>query len=131
MEELWRTPGGESVAANQVLYNLTRRGIEWDLLPWCDAHRIAVMAYSPIEQAALLREPKLIDLANKIGFSPAQLALAWVLARSNVIAIPKAGQLAHVEENFGALDVPLTAEVLAALDKLFPPPRQAEPLAML
>ncbi len=131
MEELVRTPGGERVAANQVLYNLTRRGIEWDLLPWCEAHRVAVMAYSPVEQAELLRDPRLVKLAQEIGRSPAQLALAWVLARDKVIAIPKAGQVAHVEDNFGALAQPLDAATLARIDGIFPPPRRAEPLAML
>ena len=131
MEELYATAGGKRVAANQVLYNLTRRGIEWDLLPWCAKRGIAVMAYSPVEQAALLREPRLRALAARIGYSPAQLALAWVLSRDNVIAIPKAGQLAHVDENFAASECTLDAPVLAELDKLFPPPRRATPLEVL
>jgi diketogulonate reductase-like aldo/keto reductase len=131
MDELCATPGGDRVAANQVLYNLTRRGIEWDLLPWCAKRRIAVMAYSPVEQAALLHEPRLRELAIRIKRSPAQLALAWVLSRDNVIAIPKAGQLAHVDENFAAAECTLDAPVLAELDKLFPPPQRAKPLEML
>ena len=131
MDELCATPGGDRVAANQVLYNLTRRGIEWDLLPWCAKRRIAVMAYSPVEQAALLREPRLRELAVRIKRSPAQLALAWVLSRDNVIAIPKAGQVAHVDENFAAAEGTLDAPVLAELDKLFPPPQRARPLEML
>jgi len=131
MEELHATPGGKRVAANQVLYNLTRRGIEWDLLPWCAKRNIAIMAYSPIEQAELLREPRLRALAARIGRSPAQLALAWVLSRDNVIVIPKAGQLEHVDENFAAADGTLDAQVLAEIDKLFPPPHRARPLEML
>ena len=131
MEELASTPGGNRVVTNQVLYNLSRRGIEWDLLPWCAAHRIPVMAYSPIEQAALLREPRLRELAVHINRSPAQLALAWILSRDDVIAIPKAGNCAHVDENFAALDCPLDAGVLAQLDQIFPPPQQARPLEML
>ena len=131
MEELYAAPGGKRVAANQVLYNLTRRGIEWDLLPWCVKRNIAVIAYSPVEQAALLREPRLRALAARIGYSPAQLALAWVLSRDSVIAIPKAGTLDHVDENFAAADGILDAAVLAELDKLFPPPQRARPLEML
>jgi diketogulonate reductase-like aldo/keto reductase len=131
MEELYRTPGGTGVAANQVLYNLSRRGIEWDLLPWCAERRLAVMAYSPIEQAELLADARIKALAKEIGRTPVQLALAWVLQRDNVIAIPKAGRVAHVEENFGALDCPLNTETMAKLDAIFPPPRRAEPLAML
>lgn len=131
MAELYATPGGERVATDQVLYNLARRGIEWDLLPWCSERQIPLMAYSPIEQARLLDEPRLQQLAAQIGRSAAQLALAWVLSRPNVIAIPKAGQLAHVDENHGALDCPLTPEVLRELDAIFPPPRRARPLEML
>ena len=131
MDELLSTPGGERVATNQVLYNLTRRGIEWDLLPWCAEHGIPLMAYSPIEQARLLSNPRLQALAAQSERPVAQLALAWVLSRGNVIAIPKAGQCAHVEENFGALGRPLDQEVLRALDAIFPPPRRARPLEML
>jgi len=131
LDELCAAPGGDRVAANQVLYNLTRRSIEWDLLPWCAKRRIAVMAYSPVEQAALLRDPQLRALATRIGRSPVQLALAWVLSHDKVIAIPKAGQLAHVDENFSAAECTLDAQVLAELDKIFPPPHRARPLEML
>ena len=131
MAELYSTPGGDRVATNQVLYNLARRGVEWDLAPWCAERHIPLMAYSPIEQARLLEEPRLQQLAAKIGCSAAQLALAWVLSRRNVIAIPKAGQLAHVDENYAALDCPLTPDVLRELDAIFPPPRRARPLEML
>jgi aldehyde reductase len=131
MATLYASPEGRRVAANQVLYNLSRRGIEWELLPWCAERGIPVMAYSPIEQARLLRHPALRTLAEKRGATPAQLALAWLLARDQVIAIPKASKRAHVEENFAALDFPLDAEILAALDRLFPPPNEATPLEML
>jgi len=131
MAELYAAPGGDRVATDQVLYNLARRGVEWDLLPWCAERNIPLMAYSPIEQARLLDEPRLLKLAAKIGRSAAQLALAWVLAKRNVIAIPKAGQAAHVDENYGALECPLTAETLRELDAIFPPPRHARPLEML
>ena len=131
MTELYETPDGDHVTANQVLYNLTRRGIEWDLLPWCAGRRIPLMAYSPVEQARLLEEPRLRNLATKIGRTPAQLALAWILSRDNVIAIPKAGQCSHVEENFGAVEIALEPDVLAELDRLFPPPEGEIPLEML
>jgi len=131
MTELVALPGGDRVSTNQVLYNLTRRGIEWDLLPWCGKRGIPVMAYSPVEQASLLRDARLMTLAKKIKWTPAQIALAWILSRENVIAIPKASHCAHVEENFGALACSLDAEVLAELDRIFPPPGRAKPLEML
>ena len=131
MKELVEQPGGERVAVNQVLYNLSRRGVEWDLLPWCAERRIPLMAYSPIEQARLLRHPGLHALAARHGATPAQLALAWLLRRDQVIVIPKASTRAHLEENFAALQCSLDAEIVAELDRLFPPPRRATPLEML
>ena len=131
MEELWEVPGGNEVAANQLLYNLSRRGIEFDLLPWQRAHGVPVMAYSPIEQARLLRHAGLQRFAKAHGMTPAQAALAWLLASDDIIAIPKTGSRDRLRENLGALEHPLTSEQLAELDKLFPPPRRAEPLAML
>ena len=131
MDELLAVPDGEAVAANQVLYNLSRRGIEWDLLPSLQRRGIPVMAYSPVEQAKLLRERRLAALAADHGASVAQLALAFVLDRDGVIAIPKAGRVAHVEDNAGALDVVVTDELRASLDALFPPPRRATPLEMI
>lgn len=131
MEELWAVPGGDEVAANQLLYNLSRRGIEFDLLPWQRARGVPVMAYSPIEQARLLRHAGLQRFAKAHGMTPAQAALAWLLASDDIIAIPKTGSRDRLRENLGALAHPLTAEQLAELDKLFPPPRRAEPLAML
>ena len=131
MRELLALSGGEAVATNQLLYNLTRRGIEWDLLPWLRDKRIPVMAYSPIEQARLLSNPRLVDFTKRHGMSPAQAALAWLMAKDDVIAIPKTGRRERVKENIGALDHDLTAEQLAELDRLFPPPKKATPLEML
>ena len=131
LQEWVDTPGGAAVAVDQVLYNLTRRGIEWDLLPWCQKHRIPVMAYSPIEQARLLRHSGLCELAGRLGMTPAQVALAWLLQRDAVIAIPKTSTRQHLEENFAALRFSLEADAVAELDRLFPPPRRATPLAML
>lgn len=131
MQELWPVPGGKGVATNQLLYNLTRRGIEWDLLPWLRERRIPVMAYSPIEQARLVRNPKLADFAHRNGLTPAQAALAWLLAKDDIIAIPKTARRERLKENFGALDHPLTKEQLAELDRLFAPPQGPAPLQML
>ncbi len=131
MREFYSLPGGEAVAANQLLYNLTRRGIEWELAPWMRERKIPVMAYSPIEQARLLRNPKLAGFALRNAMTPAQAALAWLLAADNVIAIPKTSQRRHVEENAGALEHPLAQEQIAELDKLFPPPKGPVALEML
>ena len=131
MEELWDVPGGDQVAVNQLLYNLGRRGIEWDLLPWLRERRVPVMAYSPIEQAQLARHPKLVRLAQECGMTPAQVALAWLLGRDDIIAIPKTSRRERLRENFGALERELTSEQLAELDRLFPPPKGPRPLEML
>jgi diketogulonate reductase-like aldo/keto reductase len=131
MAELWRVAGGAATVTNQVLYNLTRRGVEFDLLPWSRTHGVPVMAYSPIEQARMLNHAGLKKLAAKRGVTPAQLALAWLLHQDGVVVIPKAGQIKHVDENAAALDIKLNAEDFAALDHEFPPPKTKAPLAML
>jgi diketogulonate reductase-like aldo/keto reductase len=131
MTDLASIDGGEHVAADQVLYNLARRGIELDLLPWCRARRIPIMAYSPIEQGRLLADRVLHTVATRHNATPAQVALAWVLRDDGVNAIPKAGTLAHVRENHSALDIRLTDEDLADLDAAFPPPTVPRPLEML
>ncbi len=131
MHELWTVPGSKGVATDQLLYNLTRRGIEWGLLPWLRKRRVPVMAYSPIEQAGLVRNPKLADFARRHGMTPAQAALAWLLANDDIIAIPKTGRRERLKENFGALDHSLTREQLSELDRLFPPPRGPAPLQIL
>lgn len=131
MEELWDVPGGDAVAVNQLLYNLGRRGIEFDLLPWLREHGVPVMAYSPIEQARLLRNTGLQRFAQRHDMTSAQAALAWLLAFDDIIAIPKTAHRDRLRENFGALEKTLSAEQLAELDALFAPPRHAQPLAML
>lgn len=123
--------GGRNVAANQVLYNLTRRGIEHDLLPWQAAHKVPVMAYSPVEQGRLARSRPLDSIALKHGVSPAQVALAFTLLRSDVISIPKATDPAHVRDNRAAADLVIDAADRAALEGAFPPPRGASPLEMI
>jgi diketogulonate reductase-like aldo/keto reductase len=129
MEELVALPGGAAVAANQVMYNLNRRGIEYDLIPWCEKRRIPIMAYSPLDQGRLLRSRALEQIATRRGATPAQIALAWLLHRKGVMVIPKAGSEAHVRENHGALAVSLDADDIAGLDHAFPPPAKKKPLA--
>jgi diketogulonate reductase-like aldo/keto reductase len=131
MEELWSIPGGSEVQTDQVLYNLTRRGIEWDLLPWLREHRVPVMAYSPIDHERLIANPKLLEFAERHEMTPAQVALAWLLAKPDVIVIPKASQREHLIENLGALEHRLTKAQLAELDRLFPPPSGPVPLEMI
>ena len=131
MRELWSSAGGDACATNQILYNLSRRGPEYDLLPWCRDHEVPVMAYSPIEQGRLLDDPVLGEIAEGHGVTPARVAIAWVLAGGGLCAVPKARDLAHVEENRAALDLRLTGEDLQALNERFPPPAGAVPLDVL
>lgn len=131
MEELVRLDGGEAVATDQVLYNLARRGIEWDLLPCCEDRSLPAMAYSPIEQGRLLDHPALATVAERHAATPPQVALAWVLRGTGVLTVPKAATPAHVEENHRALEVALTNEDIAELDTAFPPPTGPQPLEML
>ena len=131
MQDLWRTRGGDAAQVNQVLYNLGERGIEWDLRPWLRERGLPVMAYSPFDQSRLLRRRALVAFARAHGMTPAQAALAWLLAQDGVIAIPKTGQRRRLEENAGALAHRLTREQLGELDALFPPPHGPTPLAML
>jgi len=130
MRELEALAGGEAVV-NQVLYNLTRRGIEYDLLPWCRSSGIAVMAYSPIEQGKLLGHPVLRQIAARHDATAAQVALSWVLRQQGVVAIPKAGRSVHVEENREAAELALTQADLAELDRAFRPPTSPRPLEMI
>jgi diketogulonate reductase-like aldo/keto reductase len=123
MEELHALPDGRHCAVNQVLYNLDERGIEWRLLEWCGTRHIPVMAYSPVAQGSLLANRKLAAIAREVDVTPAQLALAWVLSRPQVIAIPKSSNLAHVDEIRGAVAIELDDSVLAALDAAFAPPQ--------
>ncbi|HLP70972.1 MAG TPA: aldo/keto reductase [Rhizobium sp.] len=131
MEELFALPDGANCVANQVLYNLGQRGIEYDLLPWCRARGVAVMAYSPIEQGRLAHHPELIHIAKAYQATPAQVALAFLLRREGVIAIPKSSNLRRVRENRDAVDLHLTEDDWAALDAVFPPPEHKMPLAMI
>jgi len=131
MEEMCALSGGDAMATDQVLYNLSRRGVEWDLLPWCRERSIPLMAYSPIEQGRILRRPELRAIAARHQATPAQIALAWLLRHPDVMAIPKAATPQHVRENRAALELILTAEDLKELDRAFPPPTRKRPLEML
>lgn len=136
MQELWSTAGGRACATNQVLYHLASRGIEHDLLPWCQQQQMPVMAYCPLAQAGRLRSglmnhPALNELAKRKGVSVAQLLLAWVIHHDGVMAIPKAGSAAHVKENAAALEVVLSQEEIALMEKAFPAPGRKTPLDMV
>jgi aldehyde reductase len=132
LQEAWALPGGSAVATNQVLYNLTRRGIEWQLLPWLREQRVPVMAYSPIEEGRLLLHPMLRSVARRHGRTPAQLALAWLLAQGDdIIVIPKTGRPDRMRENLAALTQPLDSEQRRELEALFPSPTGPGPLEML
>ena len=133
MQELWQEPGGGACAANQVLYHLASRGIEYDLLPACHKRQLPVMAYCPLAQAGRLRRdvmahPTLTHIAQQQGISVAQVMLAWVIRQPGVMAIPKASSISHVRENAAALTVTLDDEQLKLIDRAFPLPQSKQPL---
>lgn len=131
MEKFYAIPGGMTCAADEVLYNLTRRGIEYDLIPWCEKNNVPIIAYSPVEQGRLLEHELLIKIAEKHHATSTQIALAWVIRNPGVVAIPKASTVKHVQENFKSLFIRLTDEDLEQLDKIFPAPDRKMPLEML
>jgi diketogulonate reductase-like aldo/keto reductase len=122
MENLFRVPKGDRCATNQLPYNIGDRGIERDVLPWCEQHRMPVMAYSPLggQGANLLRDPTLIRIGAAHGCSPAAVALAWTMRNGNVISIPESGSVAHVKENAVALSLTLTSQDIQTLELAFP-----------
>lgn len=131
MQELYKLPAGKNCQINQVLYNLSRRGIEWDLLPWCQSMRLPIMAYSPLEQGRLLKDQRLEDISKEAGMSVAELSIAWTMRSQDVVSIPKASSLKHVEQNINAWNVSLPNSVLSALDKAFEPPMSKKGLDVL
>ena len=131
LRKLLALPEGRNCATNQILYNVTRRGPEFDLLPWMAERTMPVMAYSPVEQGRLPRKGALSRIAAERDLSPFQIALAWLLRRPNVLAIPKASNQAHVRENRGALDFELSDEELRLIDREFPPPTRKRTLETL
>ncbi|MER9467920.1 aldo/keto reductase [Mesorhizobium sp. M0482] len=131
MEELVRLPAGGNVQTNQVLYNLSQRGVEFDLAPWSRERGMPLMAYSPVDQGVLARNARLDAIAARHGATPAQIALAWVMAQDGVIAIPKASRPEHIRQNVAALEIKLTSEDFGEIDRAFPPPRRKQGLAMI
>ena len=131
MNELLALPDGPRCAVNQVLYHLGERGIEWDLAGLCKRHRVALMAYSPLGEGALLRSRKLARISAAAGATPSQVALAWLLRRDDVIVIPQTSNVAHVVENRAAASLRLSEATLAKLDAAFPPPSRSRPLAVI
>ncbi|MFZ2649982.1 MAG: aldo/keto reductase, partial [Burkholderiaceae bacterium] len=128
MAGLWAVPEGRHCVANQVYYSLAHRGIEFDLLPWQRQHGVAAMAYCPIDQGTLAASAALRGVAQQLGATPAQVALAWLVSQGDTVAIPKAVQERHLRENFAAADLQLDAQTLEAIDKLFVPPRRKQAL---
>ena len=131
MENLAQIAPKGHIATNQILYNLSRRGPEFDLIPWCENHNIPVMAYAPIEQGRIMKNHDLLDLARKLNVAPSVLALAWVIRNPLMIAIPKTSSIKHLRENTKALDLTLDQDVLRALDKIFLPPTRKQPLEVI
>ena len=131
MRDLWKTHEGTNVSTNQILYNLSRRSVEWDLLPWMREHGIPIMAYSPLEQGRILRNKALARFASGMKITPAQVALAWLLRNEDVIVIPKTSSRERLRENLKALDCQFSSSQLAELDQIFPPPASPQPLEML
>lgn len=117
--------------ANQVYFSITERGPEFSLLPWQRERKMPLMAYSPIDQGALATDAGLAKLAQRLSATPAQLALAWLLSRPGVVAIPKAVRESHQRENLAAANLELSSDVLAEIDRLHPPPKRKKPLAMI
>ncbi len=128
MKELVGSLFGAGVAANEVMYNVNRRGIEYALMPWCRRRHIPIIAYSPLDQGQLVRSRKLKDVAARHGATLAQVALAWLVRQKGVIAIPKTKSQAHVRENRAALDLRLDKHDRETLDRVFPPPTKNKPL---
>jgi diketogulonate reductase-like aldo/keto reductase len=131
MREWVAIAGGETVASNQILYNLGRRGPQYELIPWCRERGITIMAYTPLDQGRILANKTLGEVAARHGASAAQVALAWLLRQDGMIVIPKATSQEHVRDNRGAVDLALDAGDLAALDRAFPPPKGRTALGML
>ena len=122
MEHILALPHGTECAANQVLYNLKERGIEYDLIPWSERHGIPLMAYTPLGEGRLRSHQTLAEIARRHDATPTQIMLAWIMRTSNIIAILKTSHVAHVEENARSLDIVLTEEDLKEIDKAFPAP---------
>jgi diketogulonate reductase-like aldo/keto reductase len=130
LQEWLAVSRGDKTVANQVQYSIDSRGVDFDLLPWCLERKIAIMAYCPLSQGDIPRNAVLKRVADRHRVTPAQVMLAWVLRHEHVIAIPKSSKPERVRENVAAADIILSAEDLMDLDREFPTPRKAQPLAM-
>ena len=130
MEELVGVPGGDRCVTDQIYFSLGSRGPGFALVPWLQAHGMMTMAYSPIDQGALARNPKLHEVAARLGATPTQVALAWLMEQDGVMAIPKAAGPAHLRENFAAQDLVLSDDDRAVIDVAFPPAARGSALAM-
>jgi diketogulonate reductase-like aldo/keto reductase len=131
MEELWSLQQGTNCAANQVYYSASRRGIEFDLAPWQRDKGVPTMAYCPIDEGALAKDARLAAIGRRHNISAAQVALAWVMSRPDVIAIPKAVRPEHLQQNFESAEITLGADDLAEIDRHFPPPHRRTRLTMV
>lgn len=136
MKELWNIPNGNKCQVNQDLYHLASRGIEYDLISWMRSHQVGLMAYCPIAQGGTLRRdilanPAVCAVAKKYNATPIQILLAFVLYTDIAVAIPKAGSIAHVEENAAASLISLTKEDVALLSQAYPAPTHKTYLDLL
>ena len=130
MADAMTAPGGDAICCNQILYNPAQRAIEADVLPWCTAEDVALMAYSPLDQGGILQNAVLEQIADRHGVTTATVAVAWTLRIPGMISIPKATAPAHVDAVAAARDLELTADDLAAIDRAFPPPEPGARLAI-
>jgi diketogulonate reductase-like aldo/keto reductase len=130
MKGLARHPNGAGVVSNQVLYSLTRRGVDYDVIPWCAEQKISVMAYCPLDQGSLKEKSALKAVARRHDVAPATIAIAWTMRQAHLCSIPKATDPDHVRANAAALSIELSDDDLAELDRDYPPPRSKTPLAM-
>lgn len=131
MSELCSLADGAHCAADQVYYSASRRGVEFDLLPWLQSHRMPLLAYSPFDEGRLLSDRTLLAIGDKHGVSGAQVALAWLLSKPGVIAIPKASSQQHWLENTAAVGLKLDADDIACIDRRWPPPASKRSLAVI
>jgi diketogulonate reductase-like aldo/keto reductase len=131
MQELGSLSSGMHCAADQVYYSASRRGVEFDLLPWLQSHRMPLMAYCPFDEGRLLGDRTLVAISSKHGVSTAQVALAWLLAKHGVIAIPKASSARHLRDNVAAMDLRLDAEDITQIDLRWPPPARKQDLTVI
>jgi len=119
------------VVSNQVLYNLNRREIERDLVPYCRQNNVTIIAYTPLDSGRLAKRAQyesnphgmaaLERIAHELGKSLAQTALNWVTSKPGVITIPKSDHVARVEENCGASGWRLSPDHIRSLDEAFVP----------